>query len=135
MKDKEYDISLFRLSLEFLGAKEESDAVSDDNDDGDSDEEQDLIVNTGRWSRAEVARLNEGIDRFQNDFKAVARVVGTRNNKQVSAYLKYHPNVLKKRKRHPAFSATCSSKVAKWLDQSSIVASRLVEDSSHVTSD
>jgi hypothetical protein len=81
---------------------------------------------------AEKIRLREGLRKYKTDFKAVASIVGTRTNKQGSNFLTKHPKFAPKKKRSKNLDMDVLSdrdeKLAKWLDNSSVVANRITAE-------
>lgn len=143
-KEKEYDISTLVLELDALEEMDDID-MEDENNSGDSsssdnDNPRRVQRRTGKWTVAEKVRLREGLRRFKSDYKKVATIVGSRDNKQVSNFLSTHPKFIplkkqsvKTKKRmlmmetnnNVNASKEHASNIANWLDNSSVVANRL----------
>ena len=140
--EKYYNVSTLVLELELLiiNADDQANGSDDDADEfeksnsssSDEDDRPPIVNQTGKWTTAEKIRLREGLRKFKTDFKAVASIVGTRTNKQVSNFLTKHPKFARKKKRSKKLDMDVLSdrdeKLAKWLDNSSVVANRITAE-------
>lgn len=140
---EDYNLSTIVLEVELLDEKaeeDEEDSNVNDKSTCSSSEDENISYNpieqhaeTGRWTPAEKIRLQEGLRRFKSDYKSVASFVGTRTNKQVANFLLKHPSYNNSKKR-PRSNNTLmdenvhAEKIAKWLDNSSIVANRITSN-------
>jgi hypothetical protein len=133
---EDYNLSTIVLEVELLDEKAEDEEDSNVNDKSTCSSSEDESISypieqheTGRWTPAEKIRLQEGLRRFKSDYKSVANFVGTRTNKQVSNFLIKHPSYNNSKKRPRSNSImdenVHAEKIAKWLDNSSIVANRI----------
>lgn len=132
-KDDDVSRSTLVLELELLeekGNDEEDLYASEDASSSSHDESNEALVpQSGKWSKAEKIRLKEGLRKFKSDYKSVSKAVGTRTNKQISNFLKKHPNFhFKKQRRSTLLHSEDHTKIAKWLDNSSIVANRITNN-------